>query len=155
MEIEAFLISSTVVCVVAQRLLRAVCLNCAEPYIPTPAELRRLGYGATDLKEATGPDGEGCSLCRFTGYQGRIGAFELLVLDEMVKDAILARRTSHEIRRISLTSSGLVTLLEDGIVKAARGLTSFQEVLHSLPRLHETQAATRAATTRRRTINVC
>jgi len=66
---------------------------------------------------------------------GRIGAFELLVLDEMVKDAILARRTSHEIRRISLTSSGLITLLEDGIVKAARGLTSFQEVLHNLPRL--------------------
>ena len=135
MEIEAFLISSTVVCVVAQRLLRAVCLNCVEPYVPTPAELRRLGYGATDLKEATGQMGRGCSLCRFTGYHGRIGAFELLVLDEMVKDAILARRTSHEIRRISLTSSGLITLLEDGIVKAAHGLTTFQEVLHNLPRL--------------------
>ena len=135
MNIEAFLISSTVVCVVAQRLLRAVCLHCAEPYVPTPAELRRLGYSTTDLQEATAQMGRGCSLCRFTGYQGRIAAFELLVLDEMVKDAILARRTSHEIRRISLASSGLVTLLEDGLVKAARGLTSYQEVLHNLPRL--------------------
>jgi type IV pilus assembly protein PilB len=135
MNIEAFLISSTVVCVVAQRLLRAVCLNCAEPYVPTPAELRRLGYATMDLQEATGQMGRGCNLCRFTGYQGRIGAFELLVLDEMVKDAILARRTSHEIRRISLASSGLVTLLEDGLVKAARGRTSYQEVLHNLPRL--------------------
>ncbi|MBM3225900.1 MAG: secretion system protein E [Candidatus Tectomicrobia bacterium] len=135
MDIEAFLISSTVVCVLAQRLLRAVCLNCAEPYIPTPAELQRLGYNALDIKEATGQLGRGCTMCRFTGYQGRIGVFELLILDEMVKDAILARRTSHEIRRISLASSGLVTLLEDGIVKAARGLTSFPEVLHHLPRL--------------------
>src|SRR5207244_7514628 len=103
--------------------------------LPTPAWLRRLGYGTADLHEATGQMGRGCSQCRFTGYQGRIGAFELLVLDEMVKDAILARRTSHEIRRISLDSSGLVTLLEDGIVKAARGLTSLQEALHHLPRL--------------------
>jgi type IV pilus assembly protein PilB len=139
MGIEAFLISSTVVCVVAQRLLRAVCLNCAEPYMPAPAELRRLGYGSTDLKEAMGQLGRGCNLCRFTGYRGRIGAFELLVLDEMLKDAILARSTSHEIRRISLASSGLVTMLEDGIVKAARGLTSFQEVLHNLPRLTQSR----------------
>ena len=99
MDLEPFLISSTVICVVAQRLMRAVCLNCAEPYTLTPAELHRLGYGNTDLKGATAQMGRGCSLCRFTGYQGRIGAFELLVLDEMVKDAILARHTAHEIRR--------------------------------------------------------
>lgn len=133
MGIEAFLISSTVVCVVAQRLLRAVCLNCAEPYTPTPAELRRLGYGNTDLKEVKAQMGRGCTLCRFTGYQGRIGAHELLVLDDMVQDALLTRPTAHEIRR--LTSPGLVTLLEDGIAKAARGLTTFQEVLYHLPRL--------------------
>lgn len=135
MGVDASLISSTVRCIVAQRLIRAVCLNCAEPYIPTSTELRRLGYGPTDLKEAMGQRGRGCSLCRFTGYQGRIGVFELLMLDDMVKDAILARRASHDIRRISLASSGLVTLLEDGVVKAAQGLTSFQEVLHHLPRL--------------------
>jgi type IV pilus assembly protein PilB len=63
--------------------------------------------------------------------------FELLVLNEMVKDAILNRKTSYEIRRISLETSGLVTLIEDGIVKAARGETSLQEAIQHLPRLHK------------------
>jgi type IV pilus assembly protein PilB len=137
MDIEAFLLSSPMVCVVAQRLMRAVCQHCAEPYTPTPAELHRLGYKNTDLKEATGKLGRGCHLCRFTGYQGRIGAFELLIFDAMSKDAMLARHSAQEIRRLSFASSGLVTLLEDGIVKAARGLTSFQEVLYHLPRLRK------------------
>jgi type IV pilus assembly protein PilB len=64
-----------------------------------------------------------------------VGVFELLVLDELVKDAILSRKTSYEIRRISLESSGLVTLLEEGMVKAAMGATTIEEVLARLPRL--------------------
>lgn len=137
MDIEAFLISSTVVCVVAQRLLRRVCKNCAQPYVPTALDLRRLGYESGALAGISFKRGTGCELCRFTGYKGRVSAFELLVLSEVVKDAILSRKTSYEIRRISLESSGLVTLLEDGLVKAARGNTSLQEVLHHLPRLHK------------------
>ena len=137
MDIEAFLISSTVVCVVAQRLLRRVCPQCAEPYVPTPLELRRLGYSNEALKEVTCKLGRGCMHCRFTGYHGRLGVFELLVLNEMVKDAILGRKTSYVIRRISLETSGLVTLIEDGLVKAARGDTSLQEVIRQLPRLHK------------------
>lgn len=135
MDIEAFLISSTVVCVVAQRLLRKICSSCAESYTPTPTEMQRLGYTSADIQGIESRRGRGCQQCRFTGYKGRIGAYELLVLDERVKEALLARQTSYEIRRISLESSGLVTLLEDGIVKAARGLTSFKEVLVNLPRL--------------------
>lgn len=137
MDIEAFLISSTVVCVVAQRLLRKICQACAEPYAPTPGEMQRLGYASADIQGIESRRGRGCQQCRFTGYKGRIGTYELLVLDERVKDALLARQTSYEIRRISLESSGLVTLLEDGIVKAARGVTSFQEVLGHLPRLNK------------------
>ena len=137
MDIEAFLISSTVVCVVAQRLLRRVCQHCAEPSTPAPLELRRLSYGTHDLQGAHLSMGRGCTQCRFTGYRGRVGIFELLVLNEMVKDAILNRKTSYEIRRISLETSGLVTLIEDGIVKAARGETTLQEILRHLPRLHK------------------
>jgi type IV pilus assembly protein PilB len=137
MDIEAFLISSTVVCVVAQRLLRRLCPHCAETYVPTPLDLRRLGYGRDDLKGVELKLGRGCSYCRFTGYRGRVGVFELLVLNEMVKDALLGRKTSYEIRRISLETSGLITLIEDGLVKAARGETSLQEVLRHLPRLHK------------------
>ncbi len=136
MDIEAFLISSTVVCVVAQRLLRRVCSNCAEPYRPTATDLRRLGYTSETLRGAHFQVGRGCPQCRFSGYRGRTSIFELLVLNEPVKDAIASRKTSHEIRRISLETSGLVTLLEDGIVKAAQGETTLQEVLHHLPRVH-------------------
>jgi type IV pilus assembly protein PilB len=137
MNIEAFLISSTVVCVIAQRLMRRLCPHCAQPYVPTPLDLRRLGVGADVLKGASFKLGRGCPNCRFTGYRGRVSAFELLILNEPVKDAILNRKTSYDIRRISLETSGLVTLVEDGLVKAARGETSLQEVLRNLPRLHK------------------
>jgi len=134
MDIEAFLISSTVVCVVAQRLIRRVCEHCAEAYQATPGDLRRLGVGTEDLRGAEFRFGRGCADCRYTGYRGRVCVFELLVLNEMVKDAILNRRTSYEIRRISVETSGLVTLIEDGLAKAARGITSLQEVMRDLPR---------------------
>jgi type IV pilus assembly protein PilB len=135
MNIEAFLISSTVVCVVAQRLLRRVCADCAEPYTPKPVELHRLSYGSNDVRGATFRMGRGCSACHYTGYKGRVGVFELLVLNEIVKDAILGKKTSYEIRRVSTETSGLITLLEDGLTKAALGETSLQEVLRHLPRV--------------------
>ena len=77
----------------------------------------------------------GCVRCRFTGYSGRIAVMELLILNEQVRDAIIARRTSYEIRRIGIESTGMVTLLEDGINKALQGLTTFDELLRQLPRL--------------------
>ena len=135
MQIEAFLISSTVVCVVAQRLLRRVCPDCAEPYIPTPLDLSRLGVSANDLVGAEFRLGRGCKSCRFTGYRGRVGVFELLVMNEMVKNAILTNKSSYEIRRISIETSGMVTLVEDGLVKGARGVVSMKEILTELPRL--------------------
>jgi type IV pilus assembly protein PilB len=135
MEIETFLISSTVVSVLAQRLLRHVCEHCAEPYRPNAHELQRLNCSQADLAGASFRSGRGCEHCHYTGYAGRVGVFELLVLNEMVKDAILSKKTSSEIRRISVETSGLITLLEDGLAKAAQGLTTLQEVLRHLPRM--------------------
>jgi type IV pilus assembly protein PilB len=135
MNIEAFLISSTVVCVVAQRLLRKVCVHCGERYTLQPAELYRLGYSAANTRGLNFKAGRGCVECRYTGYKGRVGVFELLILNEPVKDAILNKKTSYEIRRISTETSGLITLLEDGIMKAVTGTTSIQEVFRSLPRV--------------------
>ncbi len=137
MEIEAFLISSTVVSVLAQRLLRRVCLNCAIPAKADAAALQRLGYAQTDLAEGRFMMGLGCPKCNHTGYSGRVAVFELLVLDELVRTAILERKTSHDIRKISIEKSGLVTLLEDGIVKVCEGTTTFEEVLRCLPRLQK------------------
>jgi len=133
MNIETFLISSTVVCVVAQRLLKKICPACKEPYTPTPRELNRFKYQLSDVNRYQFQVGRGCDHCDYTGYSGRVGIFEVLVLNEYVKEAILNRKTSYEIRRISVETTGLVTLLEDGLVKAAHGITSLQEVMRSLP----------------------
>ena len=135
MGVEAFLVASTVTCIVAQRLLRQVCPQCATAYLPTPDDYRRLGYSHGDLAGAELLTGRGCRACRFTGYRGRIGIFELLLLGDQVKAAVMARQTVHEIRRLSIASAGMVTLLEDGIVKAARGRVSLPDVLKRLPRL--------------------
>lgn len=135
MDIAPFLISSTVVSVLAQRLLRKVCESCAVDVSPTPLELRRMGVKAENMAGAKWRKGRGCIHCKNTGYKGRIGVFELLVLNESVRNSILERKTSHEIRTLAIETSGLVTLLEDGIVKAAEGITSIDEVLRCLPKL--------------------
>jgi len=135
MQIESFLISSTVVCVVAQRLLRLVCNDCSETYVPSPSEYSKLGYTAKDLAGAQFRLGRGCKQCRFTGFKGRMAIFELLILNEPVKEAIMGSKSSSEIRRLSMETSGMVSLFEDGLVKAANGLVSIQEVLRDLPRI--------------------
>ncbi|MEM7410321.1 MAG: GspE/PulE family protein [Myxococcota bacterium] len=135
MEIEAFLISSTVVSVLAQRLVRKICSKCSEPYTLTAADHRRLGLQPDQLEGAEMRIGRGCGACRGSGYRGRIAIFELLVLGEEVRDAILDHKTSYEIRRISREQSGLVSLFEDGLVKAAQGLTTVSELYRMLPRL--------------------
>jgi len=135
MDIAPFMISSTVVSVLAQRLLRKVCTSCAVEVKISPQQLHRLGCSMTDLHGAVFKKGRGCSECKQTGYKGRVGVFELLVLDELVRDAILDQRTSYEIRQISIEHSGLVTLLEDGLLKAANGITSIDELLRCLPKL--------------------
>jgi len=135
MNIEAFMISSTVVSIMSQRLLRKTCPLCNQPYHPTSRELQRIGYSPKDIAGAQFQKGHGCASCQHTGYRGRVGIFELLIMDESVRDAVLERRPSKELRQISIESSGLVTLLEDGAIKAAKGITTLDELLRSLPRL--------------------
>lgn len=135
MNIAPFLISSTIVSVLAQRLLRRVCDSCAKEIKPTPIQLQRIGISTEDIRGARFRKGRGCSECKQTGYKGRVGVFELLVLNELVRDAILGQKTSYEIRQISVQHSGLITLLEDGLVKAAAGITTIEEILRCLPKL--------------------
>ena len=135
MSIEAFMISSTVVSVMSQRLLRKICPFCTTPYTPTSRELQRLGYSLNDVTGVQFQKGRGCSNCQNSGYKGRVGVYELLILDHLVRDAILQHKPSKELRQISTASAGLITLLEDGIHKAAEGITTIDELLRSLPRL--------------------
>ncbi|MCK5164257.1 MAG: type II/IV secretion system protein [Desulfobacula sp.] len=135
MDIDAFLVSSTVVCVLAQRLLRKVCDKCAEPYHLTPEDLYRLEYTPADVAKSQFAKGKGCSRCRYTGYKGRTAVFEMLILNEFVRDAILNKKSSYEIRKISIETSGLLTLLEDAIHKASSGITTIEEIFRCVPKL--------------------
>jgi type IV pilus assembly protein PilB len=135
MSIEAFMIASTVASVMSQRLLRMVCPSCKVAYTPTSHELQRIGYSANHIVGGQFQKGRGCANCQHTGHKGRVGIFELLIMDESVRDAVLERKPGKALREISIESSGLVTLLEDGIVKAAQGVTTMDELLRSLPRL--------------------
>ncbi len=134
MDIAPFLVSSTVVSVLAQRLLRKICPSCSVATNPTPIQIQQLGSSVAELSGAQFKKGRGCNKCKQSGYRGRIGVFELLVLDELVRDAILNQKTSYEIRKISINHSGLISLFEDGLLKASMGITTIDEVLRCLPR---------------------
>ena len=137
MNIEAYLIASTVVGILAQRLARKLCPECSQPYQPSIAELQRVGYTSEDITGTSFRKAHGCAHCQHTGYKGRVGIFELLVLNEPVRSAVIEQRTSQELRRICIESAGLVTLMEDGIYKAAAGVTTLDEVFRCLPRLQK------------------
>ncbi|MBM3288778.1 MAG: type II/IV secretion system protein, partial [Candidatus Hydrogenedentes bacterium] len=139
MQIETFLISSTVISVAAQRLLRRICSLCTAPYTPTQQEVERVGIKVEDVRDLELKKGRGCKTCNYTGYFGRIAVYELLILNDDVKEAILAKRPAHVIRRISTETTGLVSMREDGIAKVIRGFTTFEEVLSQTPRTFETR----------------
>jgi len=131
---EVFTVSSTVKSMISQRLVRKVCQNCAVPYQPSVNERERYGLTLEDLSIAEFTQGMGCSTCDGSGYDGRIGVYEVLIVDELLRAAVLAGKTSAQIRQAAVQQSGLITLIEDGILKAASGITSLQELNRVLPR---------------------
>jgi type IV pilus assembly protein PilB len=135
MDIETSLIASTIGAVLAQRLVRKVCINCREQYAPEDRYLRRFGLTRDQVRGFQLYQGKGCTSCNFTGYRGRVGIYELLVPNVDIRDAILQKKTMQEIRQISLDSCDLCTMQEDGMVKALRGLTTLEEVLENAPRV--------------------
>jgi len=125
MGVEPFLIASSLEGVVAQRLVRRICPHCKEPYAPTREELRELGLPPGDY---TFYRGKGCEHCLGTGYRGRIGIFEVLELDEELKKLINETQEAGRIRE-EAKKKGFKTMLEDGIEKIKRGITTSSEVL--------------------------
>lgn len=135
MEIETSLIASTIGAILAQRLVRKVCQHCRVQQVPEDRVLRRFGLERQQISSFQMWQGKGCSTCNFTGYKGRLGIYELLVPNADIRDAILEKRTAQEIRQISLDSCSLVTMQEDGMVKALQGITTLEEVLENAPRV--------------------
>jgi type IV pilus assembly protein PilB len=124
MGVEPFLISSSVTGVLAQRLVRALCPACKETYIPTPGMLEKAGLE----KDATLHRGKGCPQCRMTGYAGRFGICELLVVNDQIRKMINEKKPADELR-VCAQESGMQSLLEDGLEKVRRGLTTLEEVM--------------------------
>ncbi len=126
--VQPFLVASSVRAVMAQRLVRRLCLNCRQPGEMTETELRALHLEPTQLREAEVMRPVGCEECRKTGYRGRMGIFEIFVIDDDVRHMI-NNRTSTLLLRKRARELGMRTLREDGVRKVLAGLTSAEEVI--------------------------
>ena len=128
MGVEPFLIAATVTGVLAQRLARRICTHCKEPYDPPDEVLIEFGLDPKEAREKyTFYRGKGCEHCRHTGYKGRIGLFELMVMNEELADLTLRRAPLSEIRAAA-RAAGMRTLKDDGLEKVKLGITTFEEV---------------------------
>lgn len=125
MNIEPFLIASSLTAVLAQRLVRTICSNCKQPYEPTPEEKAYFGEKSMIDKLYRG---KGCSRCSNSGYSGRTGIFELLIVDNEVRRLITSRTDSQTIKEYAL-STGMVSLFAEGLSKVREGITTLEEVL--------------------------
>ncbi|HOJ71937.1 MAG TPA: GspE/PulE family protein [Syntrophorhabdaceae bacterium] len=124
MGIEPFLVASSVTCVIAQRLLRKICDECKESYYPSKAILESAG-----IKESVPLyRGRGCPVCRNTGYKGRVGTFEVLTVDDDIRELIVKKVSSEEIKNRAI-ENGMKTMKDDAIRKAILGITTLEEAM--------------------------
>jgi general secretion pathway protein E len=130
MGIEPFLISSSVLAMMAQRLVRVLCPACREPAKPDAGTLRELGLTMEDCLAVGGHlyHGRGCDQCRGTGYRGRMGIYELLPLDDTIRPLVMQYANASTIRSMAI-ERGMGTLLQDGAQKVLQGLTTAEELL--------------------------
>ena len=127
MGVEAFLISSSLEGVLAQRLVRRICIHCRQEAPVSNAVRDRLEALGGNHIEGTFFTGKGCEECRGTGYRGRVGIFELLAIDNEMKELILQKRSNAELK--ATAQKNMVTMHQDALHKAAAGLTSLEEIL--------------------------
>ena len=126
--VQPFLVSSAVRAMIAQRLVRKVCPNCKAPVDLTEAEVKSLGIDPTQLAGATVMQGVGCEKCKGMGAKGRMGIFEMFVVDDEVRHMVNTRATTVDLRKRA-REMGMRTLREDGIRKVLSGMTTAEEVI--------------------------
>jgi general secretion pathway protein E len=132
MGVQPFLVASSMVGILAQRLIRVLCPECKKPYTPTDEELALAGITPRIMEQAGNPKvvyrAQGCPACQSTGYQGRTGIYELMLIDDDIRQLILKNVDSGTIKKAAV-ARGMLTLLEHGASKVARGITTAAEVL--------------------------
>jgi general secretion pathway protein E len=127
MGIEPFLVSSSVMAVLAQRLVRVLCPDCREPFLPSQPELNRIGLNPDDCSGRI-YRAKGCRACRNTGYRGRTALQELMVVDDNVRDLVMKKADASSIRR-ACTARGMKILRQDGAERVMAGQTTIEELL--------------------------
>ena len=130
MGIEPFLISSAVILILAQRLIRKICMDCREPIKVHPQLLIDLGVSPDEVRSFTIYKGKGCSICNNTGYKGRLGLYEVMPMRDEIKELVLSHASTTEIKKEAIRM-GMKTLRQSGILKIKNGLTTIEEVLRS------------------------
>jgi type IV pilus assembly protein PilB len=130
MGIEPFLISSAIILILAQRLIRKVCMECREAIKVHPQLLIDVGVPPDEVKSFPVYKGKGCSLCNNTGYKGRVGLYEVMPMKEELKELVLSRASTSEIKKEAIRL-GMKTLRQSGIAKIKEGVTTIEEVLRS------------------------
>jgi general secretion pathway protein E len=125
---EDYLLSSTVIGILAQRLVRVACPFCREPYSPSPAVLKEMKLNSSDLAGLKVSEVKGCEKCSNTGYWGRTGIYEFLKVTDDIQKLILGKKDSNIIKEAA-RKNGLRTLREDGWLKVKQGITTISEVL--------------------------
>ncbi len=127
MGVQPFLVASSIMAVMAQRLVRVVCSNCSEPYTPDQSELQHFNVTPEEQESATFIRGRGCNKCSHTGYRGRKAVFELMVMDSTIREMAFRSEPTQNIRR-QARLAGMKTLVDDARDKALQGVTTLAEV---------------------------
>lgn len=130
MGVPAYLVSSSVIAIMAQRLVRVVCQKCKQPYKPSESALEAAGIPPAMLANATFFRGTGCGHCGGTGYRGRLGIFELMLISPRLREMTFEEAPTAAIRQTAITE-GMKTLYMDGLDKVCRGITTLEEVLRT------------------------
>jgi len=128
MGVPSYLVASSVVAIMAQRLIRVVCQKCKQPYTPSEALVESAGITPQQAAAANFVKGRGCGSCQGNGFRGRLGIFELMIMSPKVRELAFNESPTDEIRRCAV-SEGMKTLYLDGIDKVLRGVTTLEEVL--------------------------
>ncbi len=128
MGVPGYLVASSVVAILAQRLVRTICPKCRSRYTPPKSVIEDVGLTEEQVAGATFMRGKGCNSCQKTGFRGRIGIYELLLIDSRVREMIFENRSTTEVRKYAISEGGMTTLFRDGVDKVLKGMTTFEEV---------------------------
>ena len=131
MGVEPFITGSTVAGIVSQRLVRRLCVKCKAPQAPTDAELEAIGFNwdlwTEDFGEVTWFKPVGCKFCSNSGYKGRLAIHEVLLMSDTMEERVIKGGKALELHKLAV-EEGMIALKDDGLLKAAQGLTTIQEI---------------------------